>query len=109
MSPALELDDGVVEEELDVEGLDVELVPVFPEPPVVADVVAASATSAPPATRPEVNAPMASTLRKRICMGVPFPVSWRRPTRTGAHTMRSRSECSRRGTWARKRSCLTNG
>ncbi|HEY3587799.1 MAG TPA: hypothetical protein VGK85_11630 [Myxococcaceae bacterium] len=70
--PALELDDGVVEEELDVEGFDVELVPVFPELPVVVGVVAASATSAPPATRPDVNAPMASTLRKRICMGVPF-------------------------------------
>jgi hypothetical protein len=67
--PALELDDGVVEDELDVEGFDVELVPVFPELPVVVDVVAASATSAPPATRPDVSAPMASTLRKRICMG----------------------------------------
>jgi hypothetical protein len=66
--PVLELDDGVVEDELDVEGFDVELEPVFPELPVV-DVVAASATSAPPATRPDVSAPMARTLRKRICMG----------------------------------------
>ncbi len=107
--PALELDGGVVEEELDVDGFDVELVPVFPEPPVVVDGVAASATSAPPATRPDVNAPMASTLRKRICMGVPFLVSWRRPTRTGGHTVRSGSECSRRGTWAGTRSYLTNG
>jgi hypothetical protein len=69
----LEPDDGVVGEELDVEEFDVELVPVLPELPVVVDVVAALATSAPPATRPDVSAPMASTLRRRICMGVcPF-------------------------------------
>ena len=36
-------------------------------------VVAAFATSAPPATRPVVNAPIANTLRSRICMAVvPF-------------------------------------
>ncbi len=65
--------DGVEVEEFDVEEFDVELVPVLPELPVVVDVVAASATSAPPATRPDVSAPMASTLRRRICMGVcPF-------------------------------------
>jgi hypothetical protein len=70
--PALELADGVVVEELGVEELDVELVPVLPELPVV-EVVAALATSAPPATRPDVSAPMASTLRRRICIGVcPF-------------------------------------
>ena len=41
--------------------------------PVEVDVVAALATSAPPARRPEVSAPTARTLRKRICMAVvPF-------------------------------------
>ncbi len=60
--PELVPDDGVV-----VEGLEVEL---EPELPVVVEVVAALATSAPPARRPEVSAPMASTLRRRICMGV---------------------------------------
>jgi hypothetical protein len=52
-----------------------ELVPVLPEPElpepvleVVAD-VAASATRAPPTTRPEVKAPMASALRICRCMG----------------------------------------
>ena len=58
--PVLEpvLDDGVLVEELEVElVLGVEL-----------DVVAALATNVPPATRPVVNAPMASTLRKRMCM-----------------------------------------
>jgi hypothetical protein len=64
--PELEPDDGVVVEEPDVEELLVELepVPVLPVP----DVVAALATSAPPATRPEVSAPTAKTLRRRICM-----------------------------------------
>jgi hypothetical protein len=92
--PAPELDDGVV-----VEGLDEEfVVELVPELPVAVDVVAALATSAPPATRPDVNAPMASTLRRRICMGVPFLVSWRRPAEPVRHTVRSGSECNRRGT-----------
>ena len=47
--PVLELDDGVVVDEL--------LVELVPELPVVVDVVAALATSAPPARRPEVSAP----------------------------------------------------
>ena len=54
----LELDDGVVEELV-----------LVPEPVVpVLDVlvVAASATSAPPVTRPVVNAPIANTFRNRI-------------------------------------------
>ena len=58
--PVLEpvLDDGVLVEEPELElVLGVEL-----------DVVAALATNVPPATRPVVNAPMASTLRKRMCM-----------------------------------------
>jgi hypothetical protein len=60
--PELVPDDGVV-----VDALEVEL---EPELPVVVEVVAALATSAPPARRPELSAPMASTLRRRICMGV---------------------------------------
>ena len=63
--PVLEpvLDDGVLVEELEVElVLGVEL-----------DVVAALATNALPARRPVVNAPTASTFRKRSCMeGMPF-------------------------------------
>jgi hypothetical protein len=58
--PELLLDEGVDVEELELEPgvvLGVEL-----------EVVAALATNAPPATRPVVNAPMASTLRKRMCM-----------------------------------------
>ena len=65
--PVLEPDDGVVVEEPEVEELDVVLVPE-PVLPVL-EVVAALATSAPPAKRPEVSAPTASTLRRRICMG----------------------------------------
>jgi hypothetical protein len=58
--PVFEFDDGVV-----VDGDELELVPEFP---VDVDVVAALATSAPPARSPEVSAPTARTLRKRICM-----------------------------------------
>jgi hypothetical protein len=62
-----ELDEGVVVEEPDVE--------LVPELPVAVDVVAASATSAPPARRPDVSAVTARTLRRRIGMGVlPFCV-----------------------------------
>jgi hypothetical protein len=52
------LDDWVVVEE-----------PV-PEPEPVLGVEAAPATRAPPATRPEVSAPVASTVRKRNRMGM---------------------------------------
>jgi len=63
--PVLELEDGVEVDEF--------VVALVPELPVVLDVVAALATNAPPARRPEVSAPMASTLRRRICMMVlPF-------------------------------------
>ena len=58
----LELDDGVVVEEL-VLALD-------PVAPVVDEVVAALATSAPPVTRPAVSAPIARTLRNRSFMVV---------------------------------------
>lgn len=68
--PLLEVeeDEGVV---VDPDELDAELeldVDVEPEFPVEPDVVAALATSAPPTTRPDVSAPTASTLRRRICM-----------------------------------------
>ena len=56
------LDDGAVADEPVLE-LEPELLLG-----VELDVVAALATNAPPATRPVVNAPMASTLRKRMCM-----------------------------------------
>ena len=42
------------------------------EPVPVPDVVAAFATTAPPATRPEASAPAASMFRKRMCIGVAF-------------------------------------
>jgi hypothetical protein len=68
--PLFELREGGLAEEPDVE-----LVPEFPE----VEVVAALATSAPPATSPEVSAPPARTLRKRMCMAdVPFCGSLRR-------------------------------
>jgi hypothetical protein len=55
--------------EADVFGVLEEVELVEPEPDVV-DVVAALATNAPPATRPEASAPVAMTLRNRICMDV---------------------------------------
>jgi hypothetical protein len=65
-----------------LDGADVvELVPLLP---VELDVVAASATSAPPARRPEVNAPTASAFRRRIFMGcAPFVSVMSRPSRAG--------------------------
>jgi hypothetical protein len=68
----LDLDEGVVLEEPDAE--------LVPELPVVVDVVAASAAKAPPARGPEVSAPTAGTLRKRMCMALcPFVSLLRRP------------------------------
>jgi hypothetical protein len=61
-----ELDD-VPELEFDVEPLPEFEVDTEPELPVE-PVVAALATSAPPTTSPEVSAPTASTLRRRICI-----------------------------------------
>jgi hypothetical protein len=67
-----ELDEGVVLEEPDTE--------LVPELPVVVDVVAASATNAPPARSPEASAPTARTLRKRMCMALcPFVSLLHRP------------------------------
>jgi hypothetical protein len=102
--PVLEvlvLDDGVVVDE--VEELDVELEPVFPE----LDGVAALATSAPPAKSPDESAPTASTLRKRMCMRCcPFvcgPV----PFGPAPHTLRLPPVACRRVSAARWWSCLT--
>ena len=67
---------GAVVEELEVEP--------EPELPVVVEVVAALAASAPPARSPELNAPMASTLRRRNCMGwCPFVSVKHQPVRAG--------------------------
>ena len=91
--PEFELTDGAVVEEL-------ELVPEFP---VVVDVVAALATSAPPARSPELSAPTARTLRRRIFMGcVPFRVMCHaEPDRSGVGTMRPGCWGDRRAAWAR--------
>jgi hypothetical protein len=80
--PVLELDDGELVDEL--------LVEPVPELPVEVDVVAALATNAPPATRPEVSALVASTLRRRIFIGcVPF-ISCGAP----AHPRRHHTPCA---------------
>jgi hypothetical protein len=82
----VELLDGVelveLEPELELEPDELfvplpEVVPDVPDPEFVPDVVepalvAALATSAPPVTSPLVNAPTASTLRKRSFMVCPF-------------------------------------
>jgi len=100
--PVLVLVDGVVDCELGVE--------LVPELPVVVEVVAALATSAPPVTSPVVSAPMASTLRKRICMGgLPFRLVWNAdPFGPVRHTLHPGSVGGRRVTWACVRSYLTN-
>jgi hypothetical protein len=105
--PVLEPDDGVVVEEPEFEELEVELEPV-PVLPVL-DVVAALATSAPPAKRPVVSAPTASTLRGRMCMGCcPFHfVCCAGPSGPVAHTMRPLPVASRRASAVRWWSCLT--
>ena len=76
----LEPDDGVVVEELVLE-------PVVPELDEV--VVAASATNAPPVTRPAVSAPIANTFRSRIFMvNLLSPRVRRHPVRSGRTTLR---------------------
>jgi hypothetical protein len=99
--PVLELDDGAVVDEL--------LVEPVPELPVVVDVVAALATNAPPATRPEVSALVASTLRRRIFIGcIPFHlVRSANPSGPAPHTVRLGSGCDRTMGWACAWSCLT--
>jgi hypothetical protein len=100
--PLLELDEGVVAEVPDVE--------LLPELPVAVDVVAASATSAPPARRPDVSAPTARTLRRRICISVlPFCVLGApAPSEPVGQTLRPESGCSRRATWTGAPSHATN-
>lgn len=106
--PVLELDDGVVADEPELPVL--ELVPELPELPVAVDVVAALATSAPPARRPDVNAPTARTLRRRICMAdVPFRLCWSAdPFGPVVRTLRPGSVRSRRVPWAGTWSYPTN-
>lgn len=83
----LELDDGVV-----VEVLVFALEPVLP----VLDVVAASATTAPPTTSPVVKAPNANALRRRIFMVVAVSSCvLRRPVRAGNTTVRLGSVAAR--------------
>ena len=89
-----ELDDGVVVDEF---VLVLVLEPVEP----VLDVVAASATIAPPTTSPVVKAPNANALRKRIFMGVPLSSCVvRPPVRAGNTTVRSAAVAFRRMTAA---------
>ena len=89
--PVLELEDGVVVDEFELGELELEPVP---ELPVVVEVVAALATNAPPARRPELSAPMASTFRRRICMvDCPF-VSFEAPTHPGRYRTRCAADLS---------------
>lgn len=97
----LELDDGDVVLEPDAFDDELELEPEFPVEPVVPEVVAALATSAPPTTRPEVSAPAASTLRRRICISFPF-VRLFPPFRAGDDTMRP-------APWVQRTAPLGNG
>lgn len=94
--------DGVLVEELEVA--------LVPELPVEVEVVAASATNAPPVRSPALSAPTASTLRRRIFMGgVPFRLVWSTdPLGPALHTVRPGSVGSRTTTWACVRSYLTN-
>jgi hypothetical protein len=75
------------EPEVPVLGLEVEPEPPEPELEVVVDVVAASATNAPPTTRPEVKAPMASALRICRCMVVAFRLVLHPPIGRATDTM----------------------
>jgi hypothetical protein len=101
--PVLVVVEGVLVDELDVE--------VEPELPVVLEVVAALATKALPATRPDVSAPMAITLRRRICMGgLPFQVvCCARPFGSVQQGLRRGPWCWSRATWACARNCVANG
>jgi hypothetical protein len=92
--PVLELDDGAVVDEL--------LVEPPPELPVVVDVVAALATNAPPATRPEVSALVASTLRRRIFIGLcPF-ISCGASAHPGRHHTRCTPDLGATAQWGRR-------
>ena len=74
--------DGVVVEEPELDEFEVA---VAPELPVVLEVVAALATRAPPARRPEARAPVASAVRTRIFIGG-SPFVWcPAPAHSGRH------------------------
>jgi hypothetical protein len=93
--PEFEVDDGAVVDEFDVDELDVEeFVPEFPVAPVF-EVVAALATSAPPATRPEVSAPIARMLRRRNGMGTVLLSSAADPFRPALQSVLLVSVCPR--------------
>jgi hypothetical protein len=93
LDPLFELDDGVVVEEL--------VLALEPVVPVLEElVVAASATSAPPVTRPVVSAPIANTFRIRIFMVAVLSLGVMcRSVRSGGHTLR-RGPVARRTTTA---------
>ena len=115
----LELDPELVEPELELEPelpvldvlgvVDDELVDEPVEAfDVVPDVVAALATSAPPATRPEASAPVASTVRIRIFMGSAFLGRVLHPlTRAVCPSVRPRPVGNRTVTWVSARSSAT--
>jgi hypothetical protein len=98
-----ELDDGVVVEEL--------VLALEPVVPVLEElVVAASATSAPPVTRPVVSAPIANTFRIRIFMVAVLSLRVkRRSVRSGRHTLRPGPVASRTTTATCRLGFLTIG
>jgi hypothetical protein len=98
----LELDGVLVDEP------DVVLVSALDVGVVLSDVVAALATSAPPATRPAVRAPAAITFRKRSCIGcVPFgSCGAAHPSGRALTTVRGEPWGRRRTTWVGRASCL---
>jgi hypothetical protein len=102
--PELELEPDDELEEPDPVLLEPELGPEFPV------VVAALATSAPPARSPDVSAPTARTLRKRICMAslALSSVCSAGPFGSVPHTLRSGSVGERTMTWAVARSRATD-
>jgi hypothetical protein len=85
------------------------LVELVPEPDVEPEVVAAFATAAPPATRPEASAPAASMFRKRMCIGVAFLGRVLHPlTRADSDSVRPRPVGNRTFRSACARSSATN-
>ena len=76
---------------------------------VVLEVVAALATSAPPATRPEASAPVASTVRNRIFIGSAFLGQVLHPlTRAVCTSVRPRPVGDRTFTSVKPRSSMTD-
>ena len=94
---------------VDEEVPSVVLVELVPEPDVEPEVVAAFATAAPPATRPEASAPAASMFRKRMCIGVAFLGRVLHPlTRADSDSVRPRPVGNRTFRSACARSSATN-